>query len=461
MIFRRSFSLIISLLFSSALHATLTIPTIFQQHMVLQRAIRIPVWGWDTPEKKVTVTLNGKSAAGIADKDGAWKVLLPKMKAGGPYELNIADNEQHITIDDVLIGEVWLCSGQSNMEMGVNAVANGKEEVAVAKYPQIRLFFGGGSIAEVPQTSLENSNWWVCGPDTVGYFSAIGYFFAQEIHLKEQVPLGIINVSWSGSRIEGWIPRAGYLADSTITTMLDTVKAPLAATMPTTIYNSRIHPLVPFALRGVLWYQGESNVQQAEQYQHLLPALITGWRNAWGEGDFPFLIVQLPNYQAIREQPSESNWAELREAQVMACALPNTELAVTTDIGEADNIHPKNKKEVAHRLALIALSRCYGEKTAFQGPEFLRMKLLGATIRLYFTTQGGELLTSDGDRLRGFAIAGANGEFHWAEATISKNSVLLSSPQVAEPCRVRYNWADNPTGNLTDKSGLPAAPFRR
>lgn len=450
---------ILTTYFSCYAQAALEMPGIFQQHMVLQREMRIPVWGWAKANAKVHVFLNGKSVTTIADNTGEWKTFLPKMKAGGPYKITVTSAEETIIIDDVLIGQVWLTSGQSNMEMGVKAAANGTEEVAAANYPKIRLFFTGGSIDDEPQRKLENSNWWVCGSETVGYFSAIGYFFARQIHLAKNVPVGIINVSWSGTRIEGWIPRSGFQSDEQLQPMLEQIKTPLNPNMPTAIYNSRINPLVPFALRGVLWYQGESNVMQANQYQRLLMALINGWRNIWGEGDFPFLIVQLPNYQTIREQPEESMWAELREAQSKATVLPNTYIAVTTDIGDANNIHPENKQEVARRLSLIALAQCYGSKQAYSGPKYQSIKSQGAEIVISYARAGGKLLVPGGAPLLGFAIAGPNGVFHWAKAVINNNTVSTSCPEVPIPCQIRYNWADNPVGNLTNETGLPAAPF--
>lgn len=443
----------------AAVHAEVTMPCVFHDHMVLQREMQIPVWGWSAAGEKVTVTLNGKSTTAIADGAGAWRATLPAMQAGGPYGLTVTGTNT-VTVQDILIGEVWLCSGQSNMEMGVNAVQSGKDEVAAAKYPGIRLFFGGGDIAESPQPNEKNGSWWVCGPDTVGYFSAVGYFFARAIHLAQKVPVGIINVSWSGTQIEGWIPRAAYAADPTLAPMLETLKTPLTATMPTVIYNGRMHPLAPFALRGVLWYQGESNTSHAARYRNELPALITGWRQAWGQGDFPFLIVQLPNYLAVKEQPGESGWAELREAQALAIALPNTGLAVTIDIGEAGDVHPKNKQEVARRLALIALNTTYGGKQEYSGPRYQHMKVSGQCIQLTFTHLGGGLMAQGSDKLTGFAMAGADGKFVWADAVIDKNTILVSSPQIANPTAVRYAWADNPAGNLYNQLGLPASPFR-
>ncbi|MGA2436561.1 MAG: sialate O-acetylesterase, partial [Bryobacteraceae bacterium] len=346
---------------SAVCHAGIRLPCVFQDHMVLQRGTKIPVWGWASPGEKVTVSFDSASAAATADAGGTWKALLPPMTPGGPHTFTVRGSSI-VTVRDVLVGDVWLCSGQANMEMGVKAAQNGVDEVAAAKYPKIRLFFGGGDMAETPQVDEKNGSWWVCGPETVGYFSAVGYFFARAIHQAEQVPVGILNVSWSGTQIEGWIPRTAYLADLALAPMLATVKTPLASTMPAVIYNSRIHPLAPFALRGVLWYQGESNVSHPALYRSELPALIRGWRQAWGQGDFPLLIVQLPNFLATREQPGESQWAELREAQAMAYRLPNAEYAVTIDIGDAQDIHPKNKQEVARRLALIALDPVLEER---------------------------------------------------------------------------------------------------
>ena len=443
---------------SAVCHAGIRLPCVFQDHMVLQRGTKIPVWGWASPGEKVTVSFDSASAAATADAGGTWKALLPPMTPGGPHTFTVRGSSI-VTVRDVLVGDVWLCSGQANMEMGVKAAQNGVDEVAAAKYPKIRLFFGGGDMAETPQVDEKNGSWWVCGPETVGYFSAVGYFFARAIHQAEQVPVGILNVSWSGTQIEGWIPRSAYAADPAIAPMLATVKTPLQSTMPTVIYNSRIHPLAPFALRGVLWYQGESNTSRPALYRSELPALIRGWRQAWGQGDFPFLIVQLPNFQAAKEQPAESQWAELREAQALACRLPNADYAVTIDIGDAQDIHPRNKQEVARRLARIALNTTYGGKAEYSGPRLRQMEIQGRSVRLSFTQLGGGLVANGGGRLTGFVLAGADGKFVWADAAIVGDTVMVSSPRVAAPVAVRYAWADNPSGNLANKLGLPAAPF--
>jgi len=458
---------------------------IFSSNMVLQRERKDPIWGWTTPNAKVTVTVTGNNfqqkAEATADDKGNWQTTIGPLPVGGPYQITVTgpDNQQE-QFDNVLSGDVWLCSGQSNMQFGIANGLNAQQEIANANYPQIRLF--SVQLYSVPepmpclnpaQPNLVNQ-WVECNPQTVatggwGGFSAVAYFFGRALYQALGVPMGLIHSSWGGTPAEAWISAR------TISKLADFQKAlqqvednPNAApnsygvmpSAPTVLYNGMIAPLVPFAIRGVIWYQGESNVGRAYQYRALLAGLIRDWRAAWNEGNFPFLIVQLPNFGPQKPSPTESAWAELRESQdIVAHTVPNTGIVCTIDIGDANDIHPKDKQDVGKRLALYALAKVYGKKVVYSGPTFRSMKVEGHTIRVFFDHTDGGLVTK-GDKPTGFAIAGPDKQWHWADAQIEGNSVVLSSPDVPDPVAVRYAWADNPQCNLYNGAGLPAFPFR-
>jgi sialate O-acetylesterase len=628
------------------------IAAVFNKGMVLQQGIPVPVWGTSKPGLSVTVQFADQRKVAIADLQGRWNVMLDPLPASAESRvLWISANNQHpITIADVLVGEVWICSGQSNMEFPVIGALHGDAEVLAANFPVIRLFTVPNRPSGMPETSLGGATWCVCSPETAASFSAVAYFFGRELHRRLKVPIGLINTSWGGTVAEAWTSWTG-LSDDPVTcelietferdmplmaerrttwqrdykaleerlrdsgntrfcegwadladprgtwvdmdlpgtwqsqgcnhsgilwfrknvdippgwagqdlrlaigatdksdttyfnneqvgsvTMADRVDAwsllrtytvpgkwvkagrnviavrvhsdkfaggmtgpaevmrlscpacgegaslSLAGTWryaieanyglvqvpteppghqnaPSALFNGMIAPLLPYAIRGAIWYQGESNADRAKQYQALFPAMIRDWRRAWGQGDFGFYFVQLANYMARWPKPTESKWAELREAQTMALALPNTGMAVAIDIGEADDIHPRNKQDVGMRLARSALNQTYGCCDIVPGgPMFRSVKCDGSSLRLSFDSVGSGL-DCQGETLRGFALAGEDGRFVWAAATIEDNEVVVSCPSVPNPVSVRYAWADNPEATLFSMNGLPASPFR-
>ena len=640
MIFKsKKWATFLLLILAGSLTAQVKLPTYFSNHMVLQKGIAIPVWGWASPGEKVTVTLEKSSLSTTADKEGKWMVKLPSMNYGGPYELNI-QGKTNLGFKNVMIGEVWVCSGQSNMEFQVITSKNGAAEVAASDYPNIRLFTVKKRISHLQQEQLEEGEWLQCSPATVSNFSAVGYFFGRELHKKLNVAIGLINSSWGGTIAETWTSeqtisqnpdftnqlaqlkkvnlddyaksvenevkqRVGetstidkgmkngqalwaapayndaawktmelpgyiesnglqgvdgivwfrkeinltaaeakqkstlYLAkindsDSTYingeligSTKLQAEKSrvyPIAAGLlkpgkniitvriediggmggvygnpatlylqsgdqyislvgswkykvgivkfnavlspnsyPTLLYNAMIHPLVPFAIKGAIWYQGESNADRAKQYQRVFPDLIKDWRAHWNQGDFPFLFVQLANFMKTDSIPVESSWAELREAQTMTLALPNTGMAVTTDVGEALDIHPRDKQTVGMRLALAGLKVAYQKDIVYSGPVYKSMNVEGNKVTVSFDQVGSGLKIKDKyGYLKGFAIAGEDHQFYWATGKITgTNSLQISSTEVKNPVAVRYAWSNNPEdANLYNGSDLPASSFR-
>ncbi len=605
--------------------------------MVLQQEREIHIWGKADPGEKITVTLEEQTRSAPTDADGSWSVHLPPMPAGGPFTIQVRGNKT-IQLKDVMIGEVWVASGQSNMTFALSDSLGGVEEIPKADFPQIRLFTVPRKIAMTPQSDTLDAAWHICSPETARDFSAVAYYFARDLERKLNVPIGIIESAWPGTAIEEWIdpksleealardgsPRlektpatgrmpfdlqfddfewirdpsspgkvfsnfdggtslnttggewsynwqdgpetlfelvapghggtgfaarvAGKMDGSdgsrltarfkpdgspadlssyegirfwvrgdgsfhvltlqpTITDVDDYgTRSLLQATLdwkpvvvlfrdlrqegwgvtkdftqqaltgfaiesypssgypprpPSALYRGMITPIDSYALRGVIWYQGESNALKAYQYRQLLPALIRSWRASWDEGDFPFLIVQLPNHGAIPDEPGESAWAELREAQLLtAKQVPNTGIAVTIDVGEPKDVHPHRKAEVGERLALWALGTTYKKPVVYSGPLYQSMAVEGNKIRIRFTNTGNGLEAHDSDKLVGFAIAGADQHFYWAEATIDGASIVVSSPEVPVPGAVRYAWGDSPRCNLFNKDGLPASPFR-
>ncbi len=428
----------------------------------------------------MTLTFRGKTYAATPTATGKWQTTLPAMPAGGPYTMTIKE-QNTLTIQDILVGDVWLASGQSNMELPLrdpNApsptsyplVLNAEQEVAAANFPRIRQFTVKKATAPQPQTENEGHTWKVCGPGTAGQFSAVAYFFARDLYQRYNVPIGIISSPWGGTPAEAWVSGAALKA-------LPDFKAPVAEleqqattppvpennaqNKPAMLYNGMIAPLIPYALKGIIWYQGESNANRAEQYRTLFPALIKDWRSRWGY-EIPFLFVQLANFTDLLPEPAESDWAELREAQTQALTLPATGMAVAIDIGDGKDIHPANKQDVGHRLALVARKVAYGDKAVVaSGPTFQSMRVTGNTVQLRFTGVGsGLLVKGNKEVLKGFAMAGPDKKFHWATATVQGQNVVLSSRAVPVPVAVRYAWANNPEANLYNREGLPATPFR-
>jgi len=631
--------LIFSVSLTQIATAKFRIAKIFSNHMVLQRDAKIPVWGWAEGKEKIKVTFDGKTYKAKVDKDGKWVAYLPKMKAGGPYEMRIKGKKTEIVLSDILVGDVWLCSGQSNMEWPVSASNNAQKEIANASDTQIRHFKVPRTNSPKPEDELKGGEWQSTSPETVGAFTAVGYFFARHLREHQNVPIGLLNSSWGGSRIEPWMPAhtlgyknqkeatkefanyeknqiekrkaelkekmkvvpekdkglvngealwakntykdnnwremelpglwegkgyegldgivwyrktirltaeqaqegatlsLGKIDDSDITwvngqkvgemtgayNVLREYEVPSsylkpgqntitirvedtgggggingapselsllsggqtiplsgnwkykvaevrfnstfsANQIPTLLYNQMIHPIIDFPIKGALWYQGESNASEndAFKYRDLFATMIKEWRSLWDVGEFPFLWVQLANFMAVDEQPNESSWAVLRESQTATLELPNTAEAVIIDLGEADDIHPRNKQDVGYRLALGARKIAYGEKIVHSSPTFESMKVKGNEARLKFELNGSKLITKDKyGYVKGFAIAGSDGKFVWAKGRIEGNEVILSSEQVKKPKAVRYAWGNNPDeANLYNSEGLPVTPFR-
>jgi len=483
-------------LFYTTSRADVRLPALISDNMVLQQKAKSTVWGGANPNEKITVKIGEVSQSTTAGADGHWAMKLPALKAGGPYEMTISGRNK-VVVHNVLVGEIWVCSGQSNMEWRVSAAKDAQAEINAAKYPKIRMFTVAKKTADSPESACQGK-WEVCDPSTAGTFSAVGYYFGRELYQALKIPVGLINSSSGATSIEEWMPADGMESDPGLKAVTaeqssdlamakeqykrrysDWVaaaekakaenqpvppepappKIPQQSQAPSTLFNGMIAPLLPYSIRGVAWYQGESNTRNPRLYRKLFPALISSWRQSWGEGDFPFLFVQLPNYLLEKSFPSESSWAELREAQAMALKTPKTAMAVTIDIGEAHNLHPANKQEVGRRLALAALANVYGESVTASGPMLISSKIDGGSIALTFKPGGG-LVAKDGEPLKGFALAGNDKKYVWADARVEGDKVIVHSSLVPKPVAVRYGWADNPDCNLVNKAGLPASPFR-
>ncbi len=439
---------------------------LFQDHAVLQRDKPVPVWGRAGPGEHVTVSFAGQAVGATAGADGRWiTVLAPLAANSSGADLRIA-GKAAVTLHDVLVGEVWLCSGQSNMGFMVDAgdplhrVANADAEVAAARYPLMRHFTVGHHASTVPLESAQGE-WAVCSPQTVGHFTAVGYFFARDLFIRLDVPIGIINSSQGAGPVESWMSPAALAAFPGFSNghpVPGAAQGAEDAWIPGSLFNGMIQPLLPFAIRGVVWYQGEANVNHAAEYAVQFPALITAWRAHFGQGDIPFIWVQLANFTSPTEPPGE-HWAFLREAQSRALSLPATGHAVAIDIGEAANVHPRNKQEVGRRLALIAKAKVYSIPVDCSGPVFQRAEAEGPGLRVRFSFAG-EGLTASGKPLQSFEVAGADRVFHPASAIIQGDSVLVHSANVRLPVAVRYAWRNAPEANLYNGAGLPAAPFR-
>ena len=489
------------LIVSVSAAAAVSVPNIIGDHMVLQEGKSLPIWGKADPGEKVSVTFNKKTASAVADAKGKWMVKLLKMKGGGPFEMTIAGKGNTLKLSDILVGEVWVGSGQSNMQMSVNGSNDPEKEIAAANYPEIRLFYVKRTVAGEPEDNCEGS-WTVCSPQSVPEFSAVLYFFGRELHKELKLPVGLIHTSWGGTPAESWTSRPTLEKDSDLKYMVEDWDKTLAEYpkakeaydkalaewqkaaekakadgqpepkkpgeprgpdnpwRPSGLFNAMIAPLTPFAISGAVWYQGESNAGRAYQYRKLFPAMIEDWRRAWGQGPFPFYFVQLANFTDALPEPADSDWAELREAQTMTLALKNTGMAVIIDIGEAKDIHPKNKQDVGKRLALNALEKVYDKEAAFSGPMYKAMKVKGNAVEIKFYHADGGLVAKGGGALKGFAIAGSDKKFVWADAKIEGKKIVVSSGKVAQPLSVRYAWANNPECNLYNGAGLPASPFR-
>lgn len=481
-------------------HADVKLPALFANGMVLQQNMKVPVWGTAENDEQVTVSFQGQKLAATA-RDGRWQVVLGKLKVGGPYEMTIA-GKNTITIKDVLVGEVWICSGQSNMEWPLSASANAEMAIAGSKNPMIHLFVVRHATPEKPVSDVVG-NWRECGPDSVKGFSAVAYYFGRDLQKALDVPVGLIETAWGGTRAEAWMSRAALdalpetsdeipqlskavadypkvleryeaqlkLLQEAAAKLKDEGKpAPQPPRKPapptenpnaaSALYNGMIAPLIPYAIQGAIWYQGESNAGKAAQYEAVFSAMIRNWREDWGQGDFPFLFVQLAPFQKIEKQPTDPAWARLREAQFLTSQhVPRTAMAVITDVGDERDIHPKKKEPVGHRLALAALTTTYGKKDIYPGPTFESMSVEGSKAIVNFHGVGGGLVARDG-LLQGFTVAGPDHVFHDAEAVIEGTTVVVTCKEVEHPVAVRYGWANYPLGNLWNKRDLPATPFR-
>ncbi len=481
------------------------LPSLISDNMVLQEGREVAIWGTAGPGEGVTVRFRGEKQVTTAGPGGHWKVELGPLKAGGPWDLTVA-GKNTLTVHNVLVGEVWVCSGQSNMEFLVQSglgvpggVIHADEEVASAHYQRLRLFRAQVAVAGQPQKDVQG-RWEVASPRTVAAFSAVGYFFGRDLYRALHVPVGIIDSSKGGAPAEAWMSVPTLEADPNLKKVLDSWRqeiaeypqvlkkyehelrqwegsaeqaeargnvAPEPPKFPADprsyrwrdagLWNGMIAPLLPYRIAGVIWYQGESNTDAPYQYRSVFTDLIRSWRRAWKEGDFPFLFVQLANFRISGEYPDA--WAVLRESQAKALALPETGMAVAIDIGNACSIHPRNKQSVGRRLALAAEAIAYGRNVVYQGPTYQSLEAVNGTSRLRFSHIGGGLVARGG-RLVGFEIAGEEQKFVPAEARIEGNQVVLSSPLITKPVAARYAWADYAECNLYNKTGLPAPPFR-
>jgi len=424
---------------------------LFSDHAVLQQQVKVPVWGTTDDAAKVTVSIAGQEVSAMP-KDGRWRVDLAPLAAGGPHVLTIQQGATKFELKDVLVGEVWICGGQSNMQWALKQSDGGSEAIAASANDKIRLLTVPRKGADAPTTEL-GASWTECNAQTVGDFSAVGYFFGRDLQKQLSVPVGLIASNVGGTAAEQWMSKEAIDAHPELKDM----SKPQGASM---LYNAMITPLAPYAIQGVIWYQGESNAGRAYQYRTLLPAMIKNWRDTFGQGDFPFLMVQIAPYEAIVKEPSDSIWAEIRDAQLhVSQNVPRTALVVTTDVGDERDIHPRRKEPVGQRLALAARAIGYNEKVEHSGPLYDSMSIDGGKVTLRFQHTGGGLVAKDGP-LTGFTIAGEDKKFHNAQAMVEGDTVVVSSDQVAKPLAVRYGWSAYPVVNLWNKEGLPASPFR-
>ncbi|MEW4489544.1 sialate O-acetylesterase [Thalassoglobus sp. JC818] len=445
--------------------AEVKLPSIIGDNMVLQRGQKVPIWGWDEPGQEVTVTVQGKSKTGTANENGRWEVIFEDLKTGPSYEVQIAGSSE-LTLKNVAVGEVWLCSGQSNMEWTVNNSKNAEEERAAANYPLIRHIKIPHTPMKTPQDNVPSNGWEVTTPETVGNYTAVGYFFALNLQAQLDVPIGLIGSNWGGTRIEPWTPPVGFKEVPALKSIADKLEeypevgpdGKVNHQSPLALYNGMISPLVPYAIRGAIWYQGESNRHDGMLYFEKMKALISGWRHLWSNPELPFYYVQLAPY---RYKGEDVILPKVWEAQTEALTIPNTGMAVTVDIGNLDDIHPRNKQDVGYRLALWALAKTYGhDDLVYSGPLFKSMNVKGDKIVLRFDHVGDGLVSRNGEPLSHFEIAGEDGEYKPAKAEIKGKTVVVSSDDVPMPKSVRLGWHQEAEPNLSNKNGLPASPFR-
>ena len=456
--------------FASIAMAEVKLPAIIGSNMVLQRGEKVPVWGWSEPGTEVQVQFDGKTTKATADNDGRWQVMLGPFTVGEPKTMVIETNKgDKVQLDNILVGEVWICSGQSNMGWPMSATFNAEEEVAAANYSKLRLFKVQQAISQEPSKDC-NGSWTECSPQNVSNFSAVGYYFARKLHKDLDVPVGIIDSSWGGTIIETWMPIESIepeIAKSVTNWWKATFgDKPNDPNCPATLYNGMIHPLIPYGIRGAIWYQGEGNRHVAAQYGRLFPAMIDAWRRLWNKPEMPFGFVQLAPYRYDTMNGEVNNGREqlLPEFWEMqsktAQNIPAVGMAVITDVTNLTDIHPRKKEPVGDRLALWALATVYDKDLVYSGPIYKSMKIEGDKIRLSFDHVGSGLKTSDGKPLDYFTIAGDDKKYYPAEAVIDGETIVVSSPEVKEPVAVRFGWHEAATPNFVNKEGLPASPFR-
>lgn len=507
--YRQSFPIclvpLVALLLSGLIlgvRADVRLPAIFSDHMVLQAESPVLVWGWASPAEQVAVSIAGQSRTNIADASGKWQVMLSPLAKTSSATTMTVQGSNTLTIADVLVGEVWLGSGQSNMELPVKRAQRFAREKAEAGFPEIRMFTVKRH-ASAEALSDATGSWEVCNSNTVGNFSATMYFFGRELQRELRQPVGLIHSSWGGTPIQTWLPLDGFNAAASRADFMERKKREVAAWpereqqiladqktweaeaaagtnkimrpkpwnpgrpdagqyMPAGLYHGMIHPLANFRIRGLLWYQGEANARDgaagAAVYTDLQTRLIAGWREAWGLPDLPFLFVQLPNYFDSRYSTNAS-WAYFREGQARTLTVPHTGMAVTIDIGETKDIHPKNKQEVGRRLALLALADVYKLNRPARSPTFREILIKGAEAHLSFSHADGGLFART-EEIKGFVISGAERQWRPATVRIVGECIVVSSPEVSKPIAVRYGWMDDPECTIYNHAGLPLAPFR-
>jgi sialate O-acetylesterase len=489
---------LLALLVFALLAATLTLaevklPALLSDGAVLQRDLPTHFWGMAAPGEKVTVSFRGERKTATSDALGHWSIYLSPSKPGGPFEATIT-GQNTITIHDIYVGDVWLASGQSNMEFELEKAQDGAAEVARANCPQIHLLQVKRYFAEIPQEDISTTGWHTCSPETIRQFSAVAYYFAKNIQPRIKVPVGIIASYWGGTQAEAWTSLTALTSDAALTPLLaaharmigeqndavrqqkieqalvDDAKAKGMPPpkflwhpdprmwQPGELFNTMVYPLTPFPIKGVIWYQGESNSIKKRApylYNRVFETLIRDWRARWGEGNFPFLFTQISNFTS----DDGEDWPAIREGQRHTLELRNTGMAVTIDIGDPEDVHPTNKLDVGNRLALIARATVYGENVEYSGPLFRELTRESNALRIYFDHVGTGLLIK-GPVLKSFEVAGADGRFLPAEATIDGNTIVVTNPQISDPISVRYGWANSPDCNLFNREGLPASPFQ-
>ena len=482
------------LLPSVAVSAQITLPKILASHMVVQRELPVHVFGSAAAGEQVTVTFRGETRTATADRLGRWSVYLPPEAAGGPFQMKVQGSNAAslpIVLDDVLVGDVWVASGQSNMEFEMRKAATAAQDLPQAANPNIRLLIVKKRAADYAQDDVDSDGWSVSTPETAKDFSAVGWYFAREIAQREHVPVGVIDSTWGGTVAESWVRLTALAKDASLAPLFisrgeltdrqsvallekqnedrqreearsqgkpvpkSSWHPDLASWDPGLLWNGMIAPLTPFPIRGVIWHQGESNspIERAPLYNHIFRTLIEDWRHEWEVGDFPFLYVQIANFKST----SAEDWAALRDQQLKTLEMRNTAMAVTIDIGNPDDVHPTDKLDVGLRLARAARAISYGEQVEYDGPLFRQATPEGASIRAWF--DHGQGLATKGGEVKGFEVAGSDGIFFPASARIDGETVVASSPSVSQPVFVRYGWANSPECNVFNSQGLPASPF--